>query len=161
MKWLFPLLLLASLAAGCGTTTKTVGAEDFLYAYRSGSMPGELSTGSVATYDGRDEKYHFLTLQSGSPSDWFVGPMSQHKLRCPLDQLPATFPGDFERLNGETGIEVGDDARLYVQDYMMKRMHKKPAPPQAPDVSDIKPMRDVPLPKDWERSGDWEMPKEQ
>lgn len=120
MKYILPLLLL--LAGGCAGV-RTVGPDDFLYAYRCGVMPGELPADAVATYTGHDETYHYLELRNGKPIDVFMGDVSPaQKVRCRLDQLPSSFPSGFEPLRGKgtEGFENGEDTREYVKDYMAK-----------------------------------------
>jgi hypothetical protein len=127
MKYTLPLLLL--LAGGCAGA-RTVGPDDFLYAYRCGVMPGTLPDNAEATYTGRDETYHYLELRNGGPQDIFMGELSPtQKLRCRVDQLPASFPSGFEPLRGKgtEGFENGEDTREYVKAYMAKHHDESPA----------------------------------
>ena len=124
MKYTLPLLLL--LAAGCGGA-RTVGPDEFLYAYRCGAMPGELPFNSTATYTGRDVTYHNLELRNGRPTDAMMGEWSPvQKIRCRVDQLPSDFPTGFDPLRGggTEGFENGEDTREYVQTYLRK--HRGP-----------------------------------
>ena len=126
MKYTLPLLLL--LAGGCGAV-RTVGPEDFLYAFRCGVMPGELAANSTGTYTGRDATFHYLELRNGRPADAFVGELEPpQKVRCRVDQLPPSFPSGFEPLRGAgtEGFENGEDTREYVRAYMAKHSADKP-----------------------------------
>lgn len=130
------LFLLLLVAGGCGGT-KTLTAEDFLYAYRSGAMPGEMGANSSATYLGRQGEFHYIELHSGRPADTFVyGVTGSQKARCQADLLPSDFPSGFEPLRGSEGFENSEDSRQYVKEYLARRLRDRPArqgPPPIPD----------------------------
>ncbi len=139
MKYTLPLLLV--LAGGC-SEVRTLGAEDFLYAYRCGAAPGELPANAVATYAGHDATYHYLELRNGTPADVLLGDLSPaQKVRCRVDQLPSSFPSGFQPLRGggTEGFENGEDTREYVRDYMAKHSDDKPGDPPRPDSPSPRP----------------------
>ena len=124
MKYILPLLLL--VAGGC--QARTLGTEDFLYAYRCGVTPGDLPANATATYEGHDQNYHYLELRNGKPMDKFMGDFSPpQKVRCRVDQLPPDFPSGFQPLRGSgvEGFENGEDTREYVRDYLAKHGGEK------------------------------------
>jgi hypothetical protein len=132
MKYVLPLFVLVLLAGGCQTST--LSPEDFLYAYRCGSLPNE-PTGGSALYDGNDNAYRYLVLKNNTPSQVMFGDLSgQRRVRCRIDQLPEDFPAGFQRLGGEESFEASEETRQYVQEYLQRNMGKKAAPAPPPAV---------------------------
>jgi hypothetical protein len=136
MKYALPLLLL--LAGGCGGI-RTVGPDEFLYAFRCGAMPGEVVSHSTATYAGRDQTYHYVMLGNTGSRDFVLGDLSApQKVRCRVDQLPSDFPAGFDPLRGggTEGFENGEDTREYVQTYLRKHhsggVAVRPSPSHSP-----------------------------
>jgi hypothetical protein len=135
MKYALSLVLLLS-AGGCGV--KTLGAEDFLYAYRCGSMPGEMAMNSSSAYLGRRGEFQVVELRSGRPADTFVYDISgMQKIRCRADLLPSDFPTGFETLRGRDGFENAEDTRQYVKDYLTHH-GRDPGRSQNPPIPDLK-----------------------
>lgn len=119
-KMLIPALLAtAFLLPACGPTT--VDAEEFLYTYRRNAPPGRSELSWYATYTGRDEDYHYLEVQKsnfprGEGEVILFGGFREERLRCPLSDLPETFPQDFEALWDNDPA----DAQAYVRAYMRR-----------------------------------------
>jgi len=138
MRKLFLVIpLLAMILGGC--QTKTLSAEEFLYAYRSGGMSDENSSPGASKYLGREGDYQMVLITGGAPAMVFVNEQGR-KIRCRADALPADFPRGFVTLGtGESTFESSEDTREYVREYLARvgSPGSKPKPPTiGPDADD-------------------------
>ena len=129
MKLQIGLLILVGACVLGGCQSRTLSAEDFLYVYRCGNLPGEPSGTGGSSYQGKDQTYHYVFTRPSTPTEkFFLQDTNGRKFRCRVDQLPKDFPEGFEPLKGDTGFEAQDDTHQYVQHYLEEHKMKGPAP---------------------------------
>jgi len=133
----FVICCLLTIAAGC-QQQQTLSPEDFLYAYRCGSLPNQPGSGKgSALYEGKDQTYHYIS-RNLSPAEQFVeNPMMTSRCRCAINLLPEDFPDGFVQTTSES-FEAGEDTRQYVAEYLSR--HKKPVHAPPPRVVENIPM---------------------
>lgn len=135
MKKLLLLIPVLVLFAG-GCETKTLSAEDFLYAYRSGGMVGENSSPGASRYMGQQGGYHVVLITGGAPAMTFINENGR-KIQCPVRDLPSDFPRGFVTLgSGEGLFETSEDTREYVREYLSRHSQDKTKPPPAKQEED-------------------------
>lgn len=122
-------LAVAALAAGC----KTVGPREFLYHYRRAYSPKFTPEDYRAIYDGKQDGYHVMRLRHRHPGP-SMNPNSvamqssfhDEYIRCPVHELPQTFPKDFQTLYDYDWMGTPPDdwrespaaTRRYVETYL-------------------------------------------
>ena len=104
--------------------------------------PGQSEAGWYSYYAGRDEKYQYLDIERsnfwrGPFVMMFSGPFSHEKMRCPVEQLPPSFPDGLKDAHSAYWKEWRyEEGRLteFIKDYLSEVKNRP-----VPEKSDILP----------------------
>ncbi len=130
MRTTLLLLTCVTVFAGLVGCERTVGPDEFLYLHRRGDGGVYNGEGFRSEYAGSDWHYHYLEVRRRTRSGDAAGLMlhggfQDETVQCPTEELPETFPSDFDtlRTQGLAGArpETPDETRQYIREYLDTR----------------------------------------